>query len=83
MRSNPATSRGADEIPITLIPKPLHSGASASAMTPMPKIPTVLSLSVFAGNRSHLRSAWLRSERGRSRLNASISRTAASATGAP
>ena len=38
------SARGAELMPTTCMPSALHFGASASAITPMPKMPTVLPL---------------------------------------
>ena len=53
MRSKPATLRGDDVMPTTVMPIALHFGASASAITPMPRMPTVLPCSSLAGQRFH------------------------------
>ena len=65
------------------MPNALHFGASSSAMAPMPKTPTVLLCSNFAGKRAHSRAACARNARGISRASASIEPMAASDTGAP
>ena len=72
MRSNPATARGAELTPTTRMPNALHFGASASAMSPTPKMPTVLLCKSCAGQRRHCRSSWARTAPGRSRASASM-----------
>ena len=47
------TLNGDDVMPTTVIPIALHFGASASAITPMPRMPTVLSCKSLAGQRRH------------------------------
>ena len=70
-------------MPTTVMPIALHFGASASAITPMPRMPTVLSCRSFAGQRFQACSSWARTKPGRSRDSASIEASAASDTGAP
>ena len=83
MRSKPGNARGDDETPITVMPIALHFGASASAMTPMPKMPTVFRKASLAGQRFQACSSWARTNPGRSRASASMVASAASDTGAP
>src|SRR5579885_3084891 len=49
--SKPGAGRGAELTPMTRMPKALHFGASASAIRPMPKMPTVLLCRSCAGKR--------------------------------
>ncbi len=84
MRSKPAHRVAAPSVmPTTVMPIALHFGASASAITPMPRMPTVLPCKSFAGQRFHWCSSWARTKPGRSRDSASIEASAASDTGAP
>ena len=64
MRSKPATARGAELTPMTCMPNALHFGASASAIAPTPKMPTVLLCRSCAGKRCHCR-LFLRTDRAR------------------
>ena len=49
MRSKPSASRGELVMPITVMPKALQIRARYSAISPTPKMPTVLPDSSFAG----------------------------------
>ena len=53
MRSKPGVWRGLPLMPITVMPKALQIGARYSAISPTPRMPTVLPASSADGQRSH------------------------------